>query len=150
MTDLARCTACDAEIRWVLTVGGKRMPLDVAKVPDGNVVPTIVDGQRRARVVTGEELPVEGGAWQSHHRTCPNAADFRRRKRAATPLCGICRTALDPVLAAAGETAHPTCGAPDDLRAAVAASLPARPADPEPTHPEPAAEQLDLMGDHQR
>ena len=106
----ATCSACLAPIRWVLTLGDKRMPLNLDPSPDGNVVPVETeDGQIRARVLTGVELPAQRQAWVPHHRTCPHADDFRRRKRAAAVRCGVCREPMDPVLAAHGHTTHPGC-----------------------------------------
>jgi hypothetical protein len=108
--DLASCSACLAPIRWVLTEGDKRMPIDPTPSPDGNVVPVRRDdGSIRARVLTGDQLPAQRTAWVPHHRTCPHADDFRRRKRAAAVRCGVCREPMDPVLAAHGHTTHPGC-----------------------------------------
>ena len=131
------CSTCHAPIIWVISEGDRRMPIDPDKVSDGNIVPIEVDGQRRARVLTGDQLPVEGGAWQSHHRSCPHAEQHRRRKAAAKPRCGVCRGPLDPVLVTAGETVHPTCGLPDDFRQAVTAHLPPPPPDDLAPDPEP-------------
>lgn len=111
------CTGagCGRPIRWVLTVGGKRMPLDPDPAPDGNVVRTVVEGSVRARVLTGDELPAQDPAWVPHHRTCPAAAQFRRNRARAVKRCRGCTDPLDPVLAAAGDLYHPLC-APTDLR----------------------------------
>lgn len=35
---LQRCRSCNEAVRWVVTVAGKRMPLDPDMCPDGNVV----------------------------------------------------------------------------------------------------------------
>lgn len=113
--DLDTCTACSARIRWVITIGDRRMPLDPQPHEDGNVVPVVVDGgQRRARVLTGAELPAQVPAYRSHFVTCPNAAEFRRRKIATTPRCHGCGQPLDPVLSRRYPNAwtarwHPTC-----------------------------------------
>lgn len=120
MTDPTVCTGCSAPIRWVLTVGGKRMPLDPDPHPDGNVIRVEHDGLIRARVLTGDELPAQEPAWRAHWVTCPASADFKRRKGATTPRCVECRQPLDPVLARLGDRWHPCCAPvapPPDVRA---------------------------------
>lgn len=93
------CTACGAPIRWVITIGDRRMPLDPEPHEDGNVVPVVVDGGLvRARVLTGAELPAQEPAFRAHFVTCPQAAEFRRRRIATTPRCHGCGQPLDPVL----------------------------------------------------
>lgn len=108
------CTACGAVIRWVITIGDRRMPLDVDAHEDGNVVPVVVDGGLiRARVLTGAELPAQQTAYRAHFVTCPQASEFRRRKTATTPRCHGCGQPLDPILSRRGNawTArwHPCC-----------------------------------------
>lgn len=111
------CSTCQAEIRWVVTVAGRRMPLDPAKVADGNVIPEVqADGSLRAKVVGGDQLPVEGGAWQSHHRTCPEAAQHKRRKTATIARCPHCGGRLHQLAVDAGWPRHPLCGPPPDFR----------------------------------
>jgi len=106
----ALCSSCRAPIRWVVTLGDKRMPLDVDPHPDGTVVRTVTrDGLVRARVLTGDQLPAQETAYRSHFVTCPNAAQHRRRKALATPKCYGCLHPMDPVLAAAGDRYHPGC-----------------------------------------
>jgi hypothetical protein len=95
------------------------MPLDVDPSPDGNVVLEQVAGSVRARVLTGDELPAQGDSYVPHHRTCPAAADFRRRKHVTTARCQVCRDPLDPTLARRGGWYgrwHATCAPPADLR----------------------------------
>lgn len=119
----AACSSCAAPIRWVVTLGDKRMPLDVDPHPDGNIVRTVTpDGSVRARVLNGDELPAQETAWRSHFVTCPNAAEHRRRRAITTPRCRGCAGAMDPVLAQT-EVYHPTC-APDPtaMRAALDAA----------------------------
>lgn len=89
---MARCSSCGAVVEWVLTVRGKRMPLD--KLPDrekGNVliatrrdadlydtVPgravVLRDGAAHAERSVGREL------FTSHFATCPHADHHRRRR----------------------------------------------------------------------
>lgn len=108
--ELATCAGCGAPIRWVITMGDKRMPLDPEPHEDGTVVPRkLPDGRVRAQVLTGENLPAQETAYRSHFVTCPKAPDFRRRKSLATRKCLGCGHPLDAVLADAGDTYHPTC-----------------------------------------
>lgn len=117
---LPTCTGCGAPIRWVLTLGDKRMPIDPDPHPEGTIVRVDANGTVRAKVLTGTDLPAQDTAWRPHWATCPASGDYRRRQRATTPKCVDCRHPLDPVLAAAGQRRHPTCGTPaDDLRARV-------------------------------
>ena len=118
------CTLCGASIRWVTTVGDRRMPLDLEPAEDGNVVPVVVDGKQRARVLTGPELPAQEPAWRSHHSTCPHAADARRRKAITAPRCRYCSGRLHQLLIDDGIDVHPLCGhpGPGELRAVVEAS----------------------------
>ena len=92
---------CDSRIRRALTVAGKRMPLDPDPVPDSNVViRRMTDGAIRAVVLAGHELrDPDEPTYRSHFVTCPDAADYRRRRQATMPRCQGCRGRLDPVLA---------------------------------------------------
>lgn len=122
--DLPTCSGCGAPVRWVLTVGGRRMPLDPDPHPDGNVVRVTIDGGLvRAKVLTGAEMPAQDVAWRAHWTTCPASEGFRRRKTATTPRCVACRRPLDAGWAAAGHRYHVLCAppGPGELRAAVAA-----------------------------
>lgn len=115
--ETSRCTGdgCGGTpIWWVLTEAGKRMPLDVAPDPSGNVILVEDDqGRIRARVLTGPELPAQQEAWVPHWRTCPASAEYRRRRHAAAPKCRYaCGVPMDPWLTANGYTAHPNCADP--------------------------------------
>lgn len=69
-----RCRACNAEIEWVLTEGGKRMPLDVEPRDDGNLL--IVSNHGSTPVV--RYVTAGDGNRVSHFATCPGANEFRR------------------------------------------------------------------------
>ena len=123
MADTSTCRGCGEPIRWVLTVDGARMPLNPVSAPDGNVVPvTTEDGKRRALVLTGAELPAQEPAWVPHHRTCPKAGEYRRRKSLSTKRCRACGNVLIQSLVDAGEVFHEGCHPPADLRAQVEAA----------------------------
>lgn len=147
---LPTCSACGAPVRWVLTLGDRRMPLDPEPHEDGNVVRrTTKEGAVRAKVLTGEELPAQETAWRSHFVTCPQADTFRRRKALSRKKCRGCTYPLDKALADAGEVYHPTC-APTDVRehAArardLAATTPTRPTDDPYTDTDTGQEALPL------
>lgn len=107
------CATCHAPIRWVLTEAGRRMPIDFDPSPDGNVVARNVAGSIRAHILTGNELPAQETAYVPHHRTCPDAEQHKRRKRAATPKCRACGYRLDEWLVKRGKHHHVNCEPPD-------------------------------------
>lgn len=93
------CPGCAQPVRWVTTEHGRPLPLDPDPHPDGTVVPVVVGGQPRAHILTGPELPALGPAWRPHQCPPPPRRD-----------CTVCRGPLDPHLVAAqGDTTHPTC-----------------------------------------
>jgi hypothetical protein len=122
-----RCYACLAPLRWELSEGDRRIPLDPDPHPDGNVI--IVPGKRggvRARVLGGGQLPAQQEAYRPHWVTCPASMDFKRRRHAAAPKCRGCQMPMPADLAAAeGWTYHPTCEPtpriPGPVRAAMVA-----------------------------
>jgi DNA-directed RNA polymerase subunit RPC12/RpoP len=125
------CKSCSARLLWVLTQGGRRMPLDEHPVSDGsgNVLIERDDrtGEIRGRVLTGAELPHDGPAYVPHHRTCPEGEQWKTR-RAAGPRCSRCGERLDEQLAALGYTRHVGCmDAPRPPAPATAATAPVEP-----------------------
>lgn len=68
-----RCRSCGAEIVWVVTSTGARMPLDAEPNPDGNV--ELVNG--RAIVHGQPPAFVHGPIHMPHHATCPDAEEWR-------------------------------------------------------------------------
>lgn len=66
------CKGCGAPIEWVLTTGGKKMPVDPEPITVVLQVGKAVEGAEAFRVVTGR---------QSHFASCPNADAFRKRRR---------------------------------------------------------------------
>ena len=77
------CRSCKQEIRWAVTAGGHPMPIDPAPVTDGNLR---LDAGDRAegmpRVVVVPPSQRVDGEWLyvAHFRTCPFAAEHRRRR----------------------------------------------------------------------
>lgn len=68
---------------WVKNVAGKRLPIDPEPVPNGNVVPMWVDGERRVRIATADHpIPDDytGDRFVSHFATCPQADEWRKPK----------------------------------------------------------------------
>lgn len=80
----ARCSSCRRPIEWALTEAGKRIPLDPAPVPDGNLVieRRDLDGTPHVRYLTkaGADLFTDANAERrvTHFATCPNAKAHRR------------------------------------------------------------------------
>jgi hypothetical protein len=68
---------------WATTTNGRRIPLDVAPVPDGNIVLTYPSpGTALAIVVDpAQQIIGDGPRYRSHFATCPNA-DQHRKERA--------------------------------------------------------------------
>ncbi len=82
---MSRCRGCGAAIDWIRTPAGRSMPVDpepVFVIEGGGSDRFITD---EGEIVTGRralpeeehrDLPV---ALIPHWKTCPNAADFRRK-----------------------------------------------------------------------
>lgn len=68
-----QCRSCGAPVEWAETVRGKRMPFD------GETVALRTQGNP----ITGRVIEyVDTTVTPSHFQTCPDAADWRKRKRA--------------------------------------------------------------------
>lgn len=80
---MSACRSCGAPIFWAITEAGRRMPVDEAPVPDGNV--TVIEDDSDAGVpivrVLGatRDLFASGPLYVSHFVTCPDAAEHRRK-----------------------------------------------------------------------
>lgn len=73
------CRACGAPIRWVIGASGKRNPVDMEPVPDGNIA---IDEDGVARYDSRRSpLPEGMPRYVSHFVTCPEAGRFRRERR---------------------------------------------------------------------
>lgn len=79
---MATCKGCGAPVIWLPTVNGKMMCLDPK--PIGFVEKPGARGKifTDGRVVSCEYTDAEGAetGYLPHWATCPNAADFKRRK----------------------------------------------------------------------
>ena len=82
----SKCRSCGAEIIWIKTFSGKKMPVDAAIVnffpdPEGKELFVMENGA----VVHGiKALPGEVHYYPghiSHFATCPNADQHRRRRK---------------------------------------------------------------------
>lgn len=81
---LGTCRSCRASVRWaVMRESGKRMPLDLAPRPEGNVVFPWGFDQPAITTQQGAKagIPVEGlNTFQSHYATCPQGDRWRKKK----------------------------------------------------------------------
>lgn len=74
-----RCRSCGAAIIWALTGAGKRIPLDDDPAAEGGRYRLEPDG-----VAVYVAVPLAGEPlYVSHFATCPDARDWRHRKRAS-------------------------------------------------------------------
>ena len=76
---MSTCRSCGAEIVWAVTATGKRMPVDAATHPDGNVQ---LDRDHATVLGPLDRLfAADQGAdlHMPHHATCPDANDWRNR-----------------------------------------------------------------------
>lgn len=85
--EITNCRTCGAPVFWVrASATWKWFPCDAAHVPNGNVV--LID-HRTAKVMGPEEAAATAATsertFQSHFRTCPQAAGWRRRRGVPEP-----------------------------------------------------------------
>lgn len=76
------CSSCKQEIRWAVTAGGHRMPVDPELVPDGNLrLEPAPNGRTPRVVVVPPAQRVDGELlYKPHWATCPFAEQHRRRR----------------------------------------------------------------------
>ena len=95
-SDLKSCSSCGASIVFAITLGGKKIPVDVVggqlrfkEYPDGNIAiqqfgHTWEPPKWQARVIAPDGWEAHppslhiGGRYKSHFATCPNAASHRK------------------------------------------------------------------------
>lgn len=75
------CNSCQAEVIWIVTTAGVRMPLDAQPVTEGRPLFVILPGG--ARVATAEDRRLHRDLYMSHFATCPDGDSWRKRGRAA-------------------------------------------------------------------
>ena len=79
---MSRCRSCGAEILWVRTERGNKMPLDAKPVPgDGRNLFVLRDRnspEGPLAIAAWGLNPYEDPHYVSHFATCPNAAQHRR------------------------------------------------------------------------
>lgn len=80
---MAKCKGCGAEIIWIKTGGGKKMPCDPDPVmywgrknAKGKVVTP--NGEVRSCLFEGDPNTATGIGYVSHFSTCPQVAKFKR------------------------------------------------------------------------
>ena len=111
------CGQCGQSVRWVVTVNGKRMPIDPLPTKLGNIELRPQGSQLLAWVHGNHEIPIAAlSAYRSHMATCPSRAPRvadRAEVKQIVRLCRVCRKPMNVDLYAAGERTHPCCD-PDD------------------------------------
>lgn len=113
---MSACPHCGTPVRYVTTEAGAVVGIDPDPHPDGTITHRTVDGQPRAHVLTGPELPAQEPAWRPHRTTCT----ARPTKPRPGPRCTVCQLPLDAQLhAVEPHTMHPTCD-PEPIRARTA------------------------------
>lgn len=81
-----QCRSCDAPVRWAVSrTTGKRLPLDPAPTPNGNlgiVEAYQQDGQPMSTpvVAVNPTRALTNYRYLSHFVTCPNADDHRSKR----------------------------------------------------------------------
>lgn len=77
------CKGCGVQIQFgVHETTGKRIPIDTHAVDEGNIV--WLDNGRTVHVLTADEkITDRRPRYLSHFVTCPDRAEFRRRKGAS-------------------------------------------------------------------
>ena len=80
---MAKCKSCGAEIAWIETVGGKKMPCGAQMVTywerakaKGKIITP--NGEVLSCVFEGELSKATGIGYVPHWATCPNAERHRR------------------------------------------------------------------------
>lgn len=104
------CRQCGQPVRWVQTVRGRAMPLDPLPTAAGNVRLRASGSQVLAFVSGNQDLPLQQPAYRAHAATCPRMHRVKAPPKEQRPHCRVCGQQMDPVMYAAGERTHPTCG----------------------------------------
>lgn len=88
---MTTCRSCHAQIIWVVTEAGRKMPLDPEPTEAGKVIIRMGPHHEQAvaHVETAEEtvarlkaaIPAARTAYIPHHASCPDAAKWRDRQK---------------------------------------------------------------------
>jgi hypothetical protein len=114
---IGECNACHHAVRYVVTILGSIIPLDVNPDERGMVAMVPTPNGARAKIFGGSKgLPPEDSPTFMDHRTvCARREQARavarqeRRPSASDTRCRGCMLPLDAVLADAGDLYHPCC-----------------------------------------
>jgi hypothetical protein len=74
---MARCKSCNADITWVITTRGKKMPVDASPVLNGNLALEFKNGGYESRPATDEDRKLKRQLYISHFATCPQGPSWR-------------------------------------------------------------------------
>ena len=84
---MPNCKTCRAEIRWAVTVNGKKIPIDAAPAAGGNItlserakqapIAVMLDAQGNAPL-PALQPSAEAPRYTSHFATCPDAENYRK------------------------------------------------------------------------
>lgn len=84
---MPKCKSCNAEIRWAVTVNGKKIPIDLlasgsggnitlAEQPKGPPIAVVLDAAGNSPIPSLQPS-AEAPRYQSHFVTCPQAESHR-------------------------------------------------------------------------
>ncbi len=76
---IAHCRSCGAEIKWTVMLGGKKNPVDIDPVPNGNLILFENNGLSEVIAVSFDPEKHAGKPrYVSHFATCPTANKWRK------------------------------------------------------------------------
>jgi hypothetical protein len=106
------CSGCGAAVRRVITLGAIIRDLEPEPRPTGNhIIVTNDQGEVRAKVLTGPEMPAQQAAYRIH--ACPP----KPAPMPPGPACAACGLPMHAELAASQQwRTHPSCVDPDDAK----------------------------------
>lgn len=114
---IGECNACHQAVRYVVTIMGSIIPLDVTPHGEGMVAMVATPTGERAKIFGGSKglPPDEATRYTDHRSICARRQQARAEAREARgPMqsekrCRGCMLPLDRVLADLGEIYHPCC-----------------------------------------
>jgi len=86
MNRVTKCRACQAEIIFIKTVGGKTIPVNAEQIAymqkkDGNLKVVTPNGEVVSGCVPDDPEKATGIGYISHFATCSNAELFRKPRK---------------------------------------------------------------------